>query len=171
MTSLRVILAGKGSSGTDGTDGTWDEAGSDGVDGLGGKVWSGTISINDGQSFDVHIEDDTVFGNYSSANGRVYEYGYTDIAYGDSFARAGVQSPIPGTGDGGAKGIGGIKGNKRTELVKETIEAENPETGEMEETTVETLRTIIDNYPGKGTKGVAGASGCVVVYWDKVNET
>lgn len=171
VTSLRVILAGKGSNGTDGTDGTWDEAGSDGVDGLGGKVWSGAININDGQTFSVSIGDDTVFGDYSSANGRVYEYGYTDIAYGDSFARTGVQSPIPGTGDGGAKGIGGIKGNKRTEWVKETIEAENPETGEMEETTVETLRTIIDNYPGKGTKGVAGASGCIVVYWDKVNET
>ena len=169
VTSLRVILAGKGSNGTDGTDGTWDEAGYDGVEGLGGKVWSGTISINDGQTFSVYIDDDTVFGDYSSANGRVYEYGYTDIAYGDSFARTGVQSPIPGTGDGGAKGIGGIKGNKRTEWVKETIEVENPETGEMEETTVETLRTIIDNYPGKGTKGVAGASGCVVVYWDKVN--
>lgn len=171
VTSLRAILVGKGSNGTDGTDGTWDEAGSDGVDGLGGKVWSGTISINDGQTFSVSIGDDTVFGAYSSANGHVYEYGYTDIASGDSFARTGVQSPIPGTGDGGAKGIGGIKGNKHTERFKETIKVENPETGEMEETTAETSRTIIDNYPGKGTKGVAGASGCVVVYWDKVNET
>lgn len=167
VTSLRVILVGKGSNGTDGTDGTWDDAGSDGVDGLGGKVWSGTIGINDGQTFSVSIGDDTVFGNYSSANGRVYEYGYTDIAYGDSFARTGVQSPIPGTGDGGAKGIGGVKGNKRTELGKETIKVENPETGEMEETTVTTLRTVIDNYPGKGTKGVNGVIGCAVIYWDK----
>ena len=167
VTSLRVILVGKGSNGTDGTDGTWDEAGSDGVDGLGGKVWSGTIGINGGQTFSVSIGDDTVFGNYSSANGRVYEYGYTDIAYGDSFARTGVQSPIPGTGDGGAKGIGGVKGNKRTELCKETIKVENPETGEMEETTVTTLRTVIDNYPGKGTKGVNGVIGCAVIYWDK----
>lgn len=165
--SLRVILVGKGSNGTDGTDGTWDDAGSDGIDGLGGKVWSGTIGINDGQTFSVSIGDDTVFGNYSSANGRVYEYGYTDIAYGDSFARTGVQSPIPGTGDGGAKGIGGVKGNKRTELGKETIKVENPETGEMEETTVTTLRTVIDNYPGKGTKGVNGVIGCAVIYWDK----
>lgn len=171
VTSLRVILAGKGSNGTDGTDGTWDEAGSDGVDGLGGKVWSGTISINDGQTFSVSIGDDTVFGAYSSANGHVYEYGYTDIAYGESFARTGVQSPISGTGDGGAKGIGGIKGNKHTERFKETIEVENPETGEMEETTVETSITIIDNYPGKGTKGVNGVNGCAVIYWDKVNET
>lgn len=167
VTSLRVILVGKGSNGTDGTDGTWDDAGSDGIDGLGGKVWSGTISINDGQTFSVSIGDDTVFGNYSSANGRVYEYGYTDIAYGDSFARTGVQSPISGTGDGGAKGIGGVKGNKRTELGKETIKVENPETGEMEETTVTTLRTVIDNYPGKGTKGVNGVIGCAVIYWDK----
>lgn len=165
--SLRVILAGKGSNGTDGTDGTWDDAGSDGIDGMGGKVWSGTIGINDGQTFQVFIDDETVFGNYSSANGRVYEYGYTDIAYGDSFARTGVQSPIPGTGDGGAKGIGGVKGNKRTELGKETIKVENPETGEMEETTVTTLRTVIDNYPGKGTKGVNGVIGCAVIYWDK----
>lgn len=167
VTSLRVILVGKGSNGTDGTDGTWDEAGSDGIDGLGGKVWSGTISINDGQTFSVSIGDDTVFGNYSSANGRVYEYGYTDIAYGDSFARTGVKSPIPGTGDGGAKGIGGVKGNKRTEFGKETTKVENPETGEMEETTVTTLRTVIDNYPGKGTKGVNGVIGCAVIYWDK----
>lgn len=167
VTSLRVILAGKGSNGTDGTDGTWDEAGSDGVDGLGGKVWYGTISINDGQSFSVSIGDDTVFGDYSSANGRVYEYGYTDIASGDSFVRTGVQRPIPGTGDGGAKGIGGIKGNKHTERFKETIKVENQETGEMEETTVETSRTIIDNYPGKGTKGVNGVIGCAVIYWDK----
>lgn len=167
VTSLRVILVGKGSNGTDGTDGTWNEAGSDGVNGLGGKVWSGTISINDGQTFSVSISDDTVFGAYSSANGRVYEYGYTDIAYGDSFARTGVQSPIPGTGDGGAKGTGGVKGNKRTESGKETIKVENPETGEMEETTVTTLRTVIDNYPGKGTKGVNGVIGCAVIYWDK----
>ena len=147
--SLRVILVGKGSDGTAGTDGTWDEAGSDGVDGLGGKVWSGTIIINDGQTFQVFIDDDTVFGNYSSANGRVYEYGYTDIAYGDSFARAGVKSPRQGSGDGGSKGIGGVKGNKHTETIK----------GNKFE--------VIDNYPGKGSPGVGGVTGCVVVYWDK----
>lgn len=27
--------------------------------------------------------------------------------------------------------------------------------------------TVIDNYPGEGTSGVEGASGCVVLYWDK----
>ena len=27
----------------------------------------------------------------------------------------------------------------------------------------------IDNYPGEGTEGVAGVTGCVVIYWDKEN--
>ena len=147
--SLRAILVGKGSDGTAGTDGTWDEAGADGVDGVGGKVWAGTISINDGQSFPVSIDDDTVFGAYSSANGHVYDYGYTDIASGDSFARTGVKSPRQGSGDGGSKGIGGVKGNKHTETIK----------GNKFE--------VIDNYPGKGSPGVGGVTGCVVVYWDK----
>lgn len=149
VTSLRVILVGKGSDGTAGTDGTWDTAGTDGVDGLGGKVWAGTISINDGQSFSVSIEKDTVFGAYSSANGHVYEYGYTDVASGDSFARTGVKEPKLGSGDGGAKGIGGVKGNKHTETIK----------GDEFE--------VIDNYPSNGTNGIRGETGCVVVYWDK----
>lgn len=153
VTSLRVILVGKGYGGTAGADGTWDKSGADGVDGLGGKVWAGTISINDGQSFSVSIGDDTVFGAYSSANGHVYEYGYTDIASGDSFARTGVKAPKRGSGDGGAKGIGGVKGNKHTEHIH----------GYAFE--------VIDNYPGKGTAGAPGVTGCVVVYWDKEYET
>ena len=28
-------------------------------------------------------------------------------------------------------------------------------------------RTIIDNYPSAGEAGVKGASGCVVVYWER----
>ena len=30
---------------------------------------------------------------------------------------------------------------------------------------------VIDNYPTTGTPGVEGATGCVVVYWDKEAET
>ena len=30
--------------------------------------------------------------------------------------------------------------------------------------------TVIDNYPGPGEPGVAGVSGCVVIYWDKEEE-
>nr|DAT37837.1 MAG TPA: hypothetical protein [Caudoviricetes sp.] len=155
VTALRLILVGKGEDGTAGTDGTWDEAGADGVDGIGGLVWAGTVSINPQQSFSVQIGDNSVFGQYSSANGSRFPFGYTDIASGDSFARTGVQKPVPGSGDGGAKGLGGIKGNRHKEP---SYDSEGNPVGSHWE---------IDNYPGEGTAGQAGVSGCVVIYWDK----
>lgn len=162
VTSLRIILVGKGADGTDGTDGGWLSAGIDGIDGVGGKVWAGTISINDGQTFDVSVGENTVFGSYSSANGIVFPYGYTDVASGDSFARTGVSAPIAGFGDGGKGGKGGMKGYTHTEIKR--VEKEDPETGDV---TVETtMDTVIDSYPTNGTLGVSGAFGCAVVYWD-----
>ena len=152
--SLRVILVGKGGDGTRGADGTWDETGADGVDGLGGLVWAATININEGQEFPVAFGTDTTFGAYSSANGKRYDNGYTDVASGDSFARTGVAKPRPGTGDGGVKGSGGVKGNKHQKHWTD------PE-GESHST------IVIDNYPGPGTDGVPGVLGCAVVYWDK----
>lgn len=156
-TRLRVVLVGKGGDGTAGTDGSWSEAGKPGTVGLGGLVWAGTININDGQSFAVTIGENTVFGAYSSANGKRYANGYTDVASGDSFARTGVAAPLPGSGDGGAAGNAGAKGNRHNEVV-------------MEDTwlgQLPTTVTVVDNYPGKGTPGADGATGCVVVYWDK----
>lgn len=158
VNQLRVICVGKGENGTDGTDGTWSEAGVAGVNGSGGKVWSGTIQINPQQIFSVTIGDESVFGQYSSANGQTYQYGYTDVASGDSFARTGVQNPIPGSGDGGAGGKAGVKGNQHTETIRGTDDEGNPTTDWV---------TVIDNYPTKGTPGVDGVLGCVVVYWDK----
>lgn len=158
VTQLRVICVGKGQNGTDGTDGTWSEAGVAGVDGTGGKVWAGTIQINPQQVFSITIGDESVFGQYSSANGQTYQYGYTDVASGDSFARTGVQAPIPGSGDGGAGGKAGVKGNRHTETVRGEDEDGNPTTDWV---------TVIDNYPTEGTPGVDGVLGCVVVYWDK----
>ena len=152
--SLRVILVGKGGDGTRGQDGTWDAAGADGVDGLGGLVWAATININEGQEFPVAFGTDTTFGAYSSANGKRYDNGYTDVVSGDSFARTGVAKPRPGTGDGGVKGIGGVKGNKHREHWTDSE-------GESHST------IVIDNYSGHGTDGATGALGCVVVYWDK----
>ena len=154
VTKLRLILVGKGTDGTDGTDGDWDDAGVDGVDGSGGKVWAGTVSINEGQTYAVTVDEDAAFGVYTSANGKTYEYGYTDVASGDSYARTGVKSPLPGSGDGGAGGKGGVKGNKHTQ----TTANEDGST---------TTKTIIDNRPGKGQAGSEGALGCVVIYWDK----
>ena len=159
VTSLRVILVGEGADGTDGENGDWDEAGENGVDGKGGLVWAGTININDGQTFDVEIDMlGTIFGIYASWDGQRYPYGYTDVASGDSFARTGVTAPLPGSGDGGKGGNGGVKGNRHS------VEKSDQETGEV------WLETVIDNRPGKGTPGVAGATGCVVIYWDKEAE-
>ncbi len=152
--SLRVILVGKGGNGTRGTDGTWKEAGKDGTDGLGGLVWTGTININDQQAFDVSLGEDTVFGAYSSANGKRYENGYTDVASGDSFARTGVANPRPGTGDGGAKGLGGVKGER--EKIKWT-----------DESGASHSYWKVYQEPGPGQAGTPGALGCVVIYYDK----
>ena len=153
VSQMRVICVGKGQDGTAGTDGSWSAAGVDGMDGSGGKVWAGTISINAQQVFTVTIGEEAVFGQYTSANGQVYPNGYTDIASGDSFARTGVQAPLAGSGDGGAGGRGGVKGNQHTVSYTDSD-------GETH------FDTVIDNYPGDGTPGVAGAVGCVVVYWD-----
>lgn len=153
--SLRIILVGKGGDGTRGQDGTWDAAGADGVDGLGGLVWAGTININEGQEFPVAFGTDTTFGAYSSANGKRYENGYTDVASGDSFARTGVAKPRPGTGDGGAGGKGGEQGRRHKE---KQYHPDGSPAGS---------RWVIDAEPGAGTSGAAGANGCVVVYWDK----
>ena len=163
VTTLRLILVGKGGDGTDGTDGTWYDAGVDGVDGSGGKVWSGTVNVNEGQTYDVTIDDEaSTFGVYSSANGKTYQNGYTDVQSGDSYARTGVAVPKSGTGDGGAKGIGGYKGNKHTKTITVRDAAGNVYEKEVE---------VIDNAPGRGSKGKPGATGCVVVYWDKEAET
>ena len=152
--SLRVILVGKGGDGTRGADGTWDAAGADGVDGLGGLVWAATININDGQEFPVAFGENTTFGAYSSANGKRYENGYTDVASGDSFARTGVAKPRAGTGDGGAKGTGGTQGRRQ----KITWEDEGGSAHSYWK---------VHSYPGPGADGASGALGCVVIYYEK----
>lgn len=170
VTTLRLILVGKGGDGTDGTDGTWDAAGVDGVDGSGGKVWSGTVNINAGQTYTVTVGEEATFGVYSSANGKVYPNGFTDIQSGDSYGRTGVAVPKSGTGDGGVKGLGGVKGNRHTETRKDyTVGGTLP--GNTSGVYIPVTVEVIDNYPTPGTPGVAGATGCVVVYWDKEAET
>lgn len=163
ISRLRVILVGGGSGGQNGTDGTWDEAGEDGPDGEGGLVWAGTIDINPQQTFDVTIGRGgapgqpgtaTVMGPYTSAVGTKFSPNYTDIASGDVFSRAGVPSPILNTGDGGSGGSGGVKGNRHE---KTWTDADGNTHYD----------TVIDNSPGNGRPGTPGASGCVVVYWDK----
>lgn len=161
-TQLRMILVGKGADGADGKPGTFDAAGENGADGSGGAVWYGKININANQSFDASFENGvTTFGSYSSANGSVYAYGFTDVESGDSFGRPGVKDPVPGSGDGGAGGKGGRKGNVHTETIhwhSDSISGSDDWYEDVE---------VIDNYPGECDPGIMGASGCVVVYWNK----
>lgn len=160
VSSLRVILVGPGGDGTDGTDGTWSKAGVDGVDGAGGAVWTGTVYVNSGQTLSAVVtrEETRLIQSegveYSAADGERYEYGYTDIANGSSFARTGVENPRSGSGDGGLRGFGGEQGH-RTRW--SSTDADGTSHSGWD----------VDNYPGKGTPGTAGATGCVVIYWDK----
>ena len=167
-TQLRIILVGKGEDGGHGEPGTMGrqesedgygysergEYGADGSDGAGGKVWTATIDINPQQSFEVSFDGfNTIFGPYSSANGNTYPQGYSDVASGESYARTGVASPKPGSGDGGAGGKGGAPGY-----------------GVYKHYTWEgggatTFKVYAEPEPGK--PGVAGAQGCAVIYWDK----
>lgn len=150
------------------------EKGAQGSNGSGGKVWYGTININDQQSFDVQIGaggapsdvygvlgdegGETTFGAYSSASGSVYPAGYTDVGSGSSFGRTGVLKPLAGTSDGGSGGEGGeagIGGWGKASMI------------------LPSGRKLYYTYwdpkkaPGKGKEASAGASGFVLVYWDK----
>lgn len=167
VSQLSVDIGGGGSGGQPGTDGTWDAAGEDGAPGEGGLIWSGTISINPGQTFQVFIGKGgapgqpgtaTTFGAYSSAIGENFDPNYVDISTGNAYCRDGVALPLPGSGDGGAGGAGGVQGNRHEE--RRTITDDD---GESIEVTV----TVVDNYPGAGQPGVAGADGFVLVRWEK----
>lgn len=150
------------------------EKGAQGSNGSGGKIWYGTININEGQTFAVNIGaggaasdlygvlgeegEETTFGAYSSAYGSVYPAGYTDIGSGSSFGRTGVLKPVAGTSDGGSGGEGGeggVGGWSKASMI------------------LPSGRKLYYTYwdpkkaPGKGKQGSAGAPGFVLVYWDK----
>lgn len=153
VSKIRYILVGDGENGASGTDGTWDSAGEKGKDGEGGKIKSETVGINEQQVFAYSVSKTVAFGPYTNTDGYVYPYGFTDIASGDVYGRTGVKSPLPGSGDGGAGGFGGSKGNKHTETGSYWNSFE-----------------VIDNYPGRGKSGAKGATGCIVIWYDKPEE-
>ena len=188
VTQLRVIVGQGGQGGGKGQDGYWESAGSsnitfsgyngvpgeDGVDGHGGKIWSGTVNINEQQMFQVQIGqggtpgeiygsagqdgEETTFGPYSSFQGEYYPNGYTDVTSGDSFGRTGVSSPVQGSGDGGAGGSGGTAGAGHTYWSPGLLSGGHYE-------------WVVDVEPGPGQPGRQGGSGFVVVYWDKQVES
>lgn len=187
VTTLRLIIGGGGTGGTKGSDGSYEEAGENGMDGAGGKVWYGTVEVQPGQSFEVSIGaggldgvegEPTTFGILTSAEGKVYANGYTDVSNGTSYARSGVPAPLPNSSDGGAGGIGGNKGEKYSVTRKIVIrnpafpgyiphehEAHWPDGSPIQYAEWEQELTSV--WPGKGAEGAPGASGFVAIYWDK----
>lgn len=169
VTSIRCIIVGGGDGGTDGSAGDWSEDGEEGSDGKGGKITVTTVSINKGQSISYNCGsggasnggsgEASVFGELTSATGQRFD-GYSDIANGDVYGRDGVASPLSGSGDGGAGGAAGRKGVSHTESIP-TVDAN----GNL--TDSETERTVVDSYPTAGGSGAAGASGCIIIYYDK----
>lgn len=182
VTQLRVVIGAGGQGGGKGWDGYISLSGNlgnqmaagegdPGVDGIGGKVWYGVININPEQEFTVHLGaggapgttpgqagamgEDTTFGVYSSANGKIYENGYTDIANGQSFARTGVAVPLPGTGDGGKGGEGGEAGIGYIKWVERKYGGS------------EKAELVVIQEGGPGQPGKPGATGFVMVTWDK----
>lgn len=167
-TQLRLVLVGKGQDGGHGEPGTYTKIpvtpgignppigayGENGEDGSGGLVWTGIIEINPEQEFIVSFSgDNVIFGSYSSANGERYPNGYSDVASGESYARTGVASPLPGSGDGGKGGAGGDPGV----MVQRKISGEGFAFYYYE----------TEKEAGTGEPGATGARGCAVVYWNK----
>lgn len=194
VTQLRVVIGSGGQGGGVGQEGQWEFAGNsnisfsgyngvpgqNGVDGQGGRIWYGVIPINPEQEFEVALGSggapgnvfgqagargqDTTFGSYSSENGNYYEVGYTDIANGQVFARTGVAAPLAGTGDGGKGGAGGTAPAGHTETYEYTPDGADP-------SVVNTATEWFEDVPpGPGQPGTPGASGFVMVTWDKGEE-
>lgn len=193
VTHLRLVLGQGGQGGGYGGDGYVAGSGAipgsgvaagygaPGSDGLGGKVWFDTVTINAGQTFNVSLGaggaaaatqgaegsegGETTFGVYSSANGRRYQNGYTDIANGQVFARTGVAVPESGTGDGGKGGDGGDPGQGYWK------EYQYHPSGAPDYVINTGYKFVVTKQPGKGKKGKDGATGFVMVTWDRSEET
>lgn len=188
---LRIVLGQGGQGSGPGQEGQYEAAGSSnisflgyvgvygqpGVDGVGGAIWYGVIDCNEEQEFTVVLGaggapgstygsagsfgGHTTFGVYSSENGRLYENGYTDIANGQVFARTGVPVPAPGTGDGAKGGVGGNPPEGYLHTYTYTPSGADP-------SVVNTGTEWIETKPaGPGGPGVRGATGFVMVTWDK----
>lgn len=176
VTTVLAILVSGGDAGTDGTDGSFDGAGTDGADGLGGKVLTQSLPVNPGAVLAYAcgaggtapggLGTATTFSTLSSARGTRYN-GYTDIRSGDVYGRDGVQLPLDGSGDGGIRGLGGNAGKQHTVRTKLYIGDGDPDTDEDKDNFIPWDQTVVDIQPGKGTQGVSGGAGCVVLWWEE----
>lgn len=184
---IRVVLVGHGNAGSSGSDGLWNNNinsfmgtydypqapnggwGVNGTDGAGGKIWEGVVDVNPGQVIQISTGSgarNTTLWNYSSANGKQYPNGFTDIATGDVYGRTGG-SGKPGSGDGGRGGAGGTAGSWHTEGVwvydngHIGIIPNDDSPGHWEQV------VVIDRAPTNGRPGSNGGTGSAIIYWEK----
>lgn len=199
---VRLILVPGGQGGSRGADGHVGGSGNlpgsgvssgqgdPGLDGAGGKVWQGVVNVNPDTDYAIQIGQGgapsdvfgvpgalggaTTFGVYSSDNGELFPYGFSDLASGDSYGRTGVEKPLPGTGDGGRGGEGGEAGQGYWRQLYWT--QSDVDSGRHPGTTIgggsivghsRGWEFVVTKKPGKGKPGVAGASGLCVISWDK----
>ena len=189
MHQVRLILQGGGQGGEPGQDGSYpnnwektDGYGKPGRDGAGGFTWSGVIDVNPDSDYQITIGaggkaslaygtpgelgTPTTFGAHSSAAGKSYPLGFTDIASGSSYGRTGVKAPMDGSGDGGEGGQGGTAGARYWKPAYAKYENENGEIVE-DPNVIVGQDVVIVSRPSKGKPGVDGAAGVCVVYWPK----
>lgn len=191
---IRVILIGHGASGGDGGGGGWENyrnqwmgvrdypsssSPSKGSDGAGGKIWEGLLDVNPGQVIQITTgegQTDTVLWHYSSANGKTYSGGFTDVATGDVFGRSGG-SGKPGSGDGGHGGSAGSNGEWYVRGHWYYDDGYVPEGGGFGEGGYGVdvnhrgpghweQEVVIVSEPTPGTDGTPGSTGSAIIYWD-----
>lgn len=161
---IHVIVVNGGQGGYKGQNGSFAYEGWDGENGAGGKILAVGLNVQPGQVMEVVIGaggaanggpgGETKFGPLTGSNGKAYYPSYTDINSGRAFGRTGTKAPVPGSGDGGKGGKGGAKGERHEGKSKD-------DHGFVTET------WVTDVKPGKGEDGSPGASGCVMIYWDR----
>lgn len=172
VTKIKGIAIQGGTGGRGGGGGWWTDTFNSGTEtqggtvGDGGKIYIFETEINPGQAFDYscgvggvggvggEIEKDgeygkpggeTVFGQFSSKNGKTYSAGLMDIQSGQVYA-------APGGFTAKNFGCGGV-GGKQGVVGFESIEAGYPPS-----------YTIITR-PTAGTNGEDGKPGCIILEW------
>lgn len=127
VSNIRIVLISGGNGGSKGSDGekggnggassrgVGGEGGAGGAGGTGGRILQATVDVAPGDSFPITIGiggisetagTETIFGEFTTANGSASDRGYFDSFYEESFA-------LPGdTGiSGGAGGDGAVYGS------------------------------------------------------------
>lgn len=135
VTSVRIVLIGGGqggSSGCKGSDGKGNNGGAGGIagkGGSGGKVYTKTLTVNQGQQFQLAIGKggtggayvtsesadgksgtSTTFGEFSSNVGASSDVGFTDPTSQQQYAARGLSGKTGGSGGNGGDSTTTLKG-------------------------------------------------------------